>query len=587
MMILAPLFAVAVAASPYQIDLGRYFPNPAAELASRGAALAALDAFETQTSAQIATPRALADWLGRYDALSKDLQKHDIYVYLRAEEDGDDKADAAADETLSLAIDRLRGAATSTLGSVGDAKLHAFIDQDASLRPYGYFIDHILSEAAHDGLNQKAVNELAKPALDSFGVAYKTLRQQALAKTPVDKSLAGRTAFEAKWAPYLQNEAAFAAVLLPLVAVQNGKAKLQGYADAPQAAYARAGLSSKEVDDVLAALRASDSDRRYHALITGVIAQKMHVVPAEAHSWDWPSIDAATPPPTAFPAAAALVLAAVKPMGAAYARQYADLLEPAARRVDWCNHPGCDKTGFSVGYAGAPSGLFYGAYDGSADSIRAVAHEAGHAAHRQFMTENQPLAVYNEGPHFLFESFAIFNELLLLDHLSRAADAPQAKAFYLHQFLEDITFQIYGSAEETDLEQSIYAGAQSGQMRSAADLDQLTLAVFGRYEAAPEPETKVYWARNRLYFTDPLYDANYLFAGLLALEYWRQYEADPQAFSRRYVALLKAGMSDSPQALERRFLDIDLDDAGALVGNATHLIDGRTAALSRLYATAQ
>jgi oligoendopeptidase F len=272
-------------------------------------------------------------------------------------------------------------------------------------------------------------------------------------------------------------------------------------------------------------------------------------------------------------------------MGLDYVKQYARLFDPAEHRVEWCREPRCDQTGFSVGFAGVTSGLFYGAYRGDTDSIRAVAHEAGHAVHRQFMNENQPLAIYNSGPHFVFESFAIFNELLLLDHLYRIASKPASKAFYLHQFLSDLNFQLYGSAEETDLEQSIYAGVRSGALHNAEELNALTLQVFSRYTAgvALAPEMKVYWAKNRLYFTDPLYDANYLFAGLLAVQYLRQFEANPKDFSRRYVAMLKTGFTDTPQALERRFLGIDLDNPDRLVEVANAMINERTSALEALY----
>jgi oligoendopeptidase F len=265
------------------------------------------------------------------------------------------------------------------------------------------------------------------------------------------------------------------------------------------------------------------------------------------------------------------------------------LFDPASHRVELCESDKCDHTGFSVGFAGSTSALFYGSYDGTTNRIRAVAHEAGHAVHREFMNENQPIAAYNSGPNFVSESFAIFNEFLLLDHLYRTAVTPAEKAYYLHRFLDDATFQVYGSAKETDLEQSIYAGVENGSVRNAADLDALTQKIFSEYVPAPalSPEMKVYWARNRLFFTDPLYDVNYLFAGLLALNYFEQFEADRQGFSQRYVALLKNGFSDTPRALERRFLNIDLDDADGLVSSAATFIDQRRSILERLYQEAE
>ena len=324
-------------------------------------------------------------------------------------------------------------------------------------------------------------------------------------------------------------------------------------------------------------------------IVSVAAARRLKTTPASLHAWDLDAADTYQPPAIAFPDALPLILAAEQPMGAEYSGQFARLFDPASHRVEWCSAANCDETGFSVETADIVSGLFYGSYRGTTDSVRAVAHEAGHAVHGQLMNENQPIAVYsnyNAGPHFMGESFAIFNEFLLLNHLYRTAPTAAAKAYYLHQFLDDATFQVFGSAWETDLERSIYAGVRNHAMHNATDLDALTLKVFSKYMAPPAlaPQMKVYWARNRLFYTDPLYDVNYLFAGLLALQYFDQFERDPKSFSRRYVALLKNGFTDSPQALERKFLGIDMNDAGSMVSTAGKLIDSLTADLGRLYA---
>jgi oligoendopeptidase F len=156
-------------------------------------------------------------------------------------------------------------------------------------------------------------------------------------------------------------------------------------------------------------------------------------------------------------------------------------------------------------------------------------------------------------------------------------------------FIDDATFQIFGSAEEADLEASIYQAVASGTARSAADFDALNQRVFARYEprSRVDVDSTDYWARDSLYFTDPLYDVNYLYAGLLALRYFTAFEHDPMAFSKNYVALLQNGFTQPPAALERKFLNIDLDDESGLVRNANDFINARTLVLSRLYATAE
>jgi len=364
----------ATTASPYTLDLGRYFATDTAEQAERVTLLVAADAFEKQPAASLTTPQDLVNWFKTYDSLSKGLQKHDLYVYLRAEENRDDKQDAAADEALGDAITRLDAAVRNVLADVGPAKLHAFLSTDTALARYAYFIDVSVERAAHERQSQQAVMLLAQPALASLGSSYKALRQRMLAAAPVKKPAAGQEAYAARWAPYIQNEDSFAALLLPLVSLQNGKAKLEGFAGAPEAAYFRAGLSATDVRSVLAAVRISDANKRYLAVVAAAAATQLHVAPAELHHWNLDAADGYTPTPISFTDAVPLILAAEQPMGSEYAGQYAQLFDPTAHRVEWCHAEQCDDTGFSVGYAGMTSGLFYGNYQGSTDSVRAVAH---------------------------------------------------------------------------------------------------------------------------------------------------------------------------------------------------------------------
>jgi oligoendopeptidase F len=578
------ILAVGAGGPAYQIDLGRYFPSATAEQAQRQELLRNVDAFDRLSASSLNSPKALLDWIRRRDELSRSLRKHDIYVYLRAEEDVNDRTDAAADTALSEAMDQLDNVTKNTIAALSPATLTGFLAPDTALAPYRYFVESALRQAKHANQNQRAVALLAQPALTSLGDAYKSLRRQAQ-PLPTSAPTGREQRFDSEWSPFANNESSFASLLIPIVQLQNGKAQLQGFNSAPAAAYFSRDLTLDEVNSVLAAVRRSDGNKQYEMVVAATAARQLQMPLADIHPWELAAADTYYPSPTAFQDSVRLILAAEAPMGTEYSGQFERLFDPANHRVELCESDNCDHTGFSVGFVGSTSGLFFGSYRGSTDNIRAVAHEAGHAVHREFMNENQPIAVYNSGPHFVFESFAIFNEFLLLDHLYQTAATPAAKAYYLHQFLDDATFQVYGSAREADLEQSIYAGVQDGTLRDAADLDALTLKVFSEYVPTPalSPQMRVYWARDRLYFTDPLYDVNYLFAGLLALQYLKQFADDPQGFSRRYVTLLKNGFTESPQTLEKQFLNINLNDADHLVGDASALIKKRTSILESLY----
>ena len=587
--ILLAAVATAVASPGYHFDAARYlFAAPGVEQSHRVQLMSDVDRFLAEPALSLNTPAALSQWLASYDSLSKRLNRHDVYVYLRAEANTDDHADETADEQLEAAITSMESKVQGVLEELGAGKLHAYLASDGSLAPRRYFMESMLARAAHRSRCASLCTLLVGPTLDNLTSSYRSLVNRMAVRSghPSDTAAAE---FAARWNPFVANEDRIASLLIPIIDLHQGEAKAQGFTDEPTAAYFGDHLTSREVDAALKAVRKSAGYKHYIAVLSTVASHRLHVAPTALHAWDLDRIDVYEPGRVALPDALRLILAAETPMGPAYAAQYARLFDPASGRLEWCRAATCDRTGFSVGYAGVISGLFYGSYTGDVDSMRAVAHEAGHAVHREFMAENQPLAMYNDGPKFMFESFAIFNEFLFLDHLYRTAPSPAARAYYLNRFLADATFQVWGSAKETDLEQSLYAAATRGKLHDAADLDALALKVLARYMPEPslDPRMRVYWARDRLYFTDPAYDANYLFAGLLALEYLRRLDEEPAVFPARYVRLLENGFTDTPQALEKKFLGIDLDDTDGLVRNAAGLIERRVQTLGRLYDASQ
>jgi oligoendopeptidase F len=537
----------AATTSERHIDLSQYFVSDAAEAASRSQLLTEELAF-----ARSATPRdaqALYRWLRRYDALLTGLERHDVYVYLRAEEDDRDTADAKADTTLGNAEDELYGRVVRAAKELGANRITSLTAQ-APLTAFRYFLQTAAAASQHilSANDERAVATAVTPVLEASATTYKALRKSN--------------------DPIASHQDAYAALLVSIVSANNGIARLRGFAGAPEAAYFDKSLSPASVERTLEAIRASHAYARYRRV--AALAPKPGFSPA----------------PISVNDAISLILAAEQPMGPEYAGQYASLLSAENKRLEICTDPHCDDSGFSVGFSQVTSAAFFGDYNGSVNAARALSHESGHAVHRQFMNLHQPIAAYNEGPHFMFESFAIFNEFLFLDHLYRSAQSDAQRAYFLNYFLDDATFQVYGSAAETDLEGAIYRGVAERSLQTAADFDALAIRTFATYDpaAANDASTPLYWARDRLFFSDPLYDVNYLYAGLLALRYFSDFELDPARFSKRYVALLKNGFDDSPAALEKKFLGIDLNDERALVADANRFIEARTESLAKLYA---
>jgi oligoendopeptidase F len=594
-MTLAALLALSVAAAgpvaatAYRIDLSHYEANAAAEPAQRAHALAQADAFVTRAGAALSGPTALLTLLQAHDALCRLLRRHGIAVQLRASENVDDHASAQAEGAIDAAVDQVDAALQRAIASVGAERAARYESAEPALAPYHFAIARALRQPVVSAADERASVRLARPALDNLAQAYGGLRRAAQSAaaasapgSPADRAAAAAAGTRSPG----DGEAAFAALLGPIVALREGDAQLRGYAHAEDAAYADQQTSAAQVHAVLAAVRAqAGAYARFSAVVARAAVRRLRVAPADVKAEDLDLADAWRPPVIAFPDAVPLILAGAGALGHDYQGEFERLFDRAAGRVDWCHGDKCDDVGFSVGYAGSISGLFYGRYSGDTNSLRATAHEAAHAVHRQLMNEHQPVAAFNEGPHFLFEAFAIFNELLFLEHLQRSAPTRASQAFYLHRLLDDATFQVFGSAFEVDLEERLHARLRDGAWHDAAELDELTLDRASAWlpPQRMKPDVAQSWARNRLYFTDPFYDTNYLLAGVIALACLRAYEQDPQGFAPRYVALLGNGFDDTPQALLKRFLGLDLDDADALVQAAIRAIDERTTALAALY----
>ena len=85
--------AAATAIAGRTIDLAQYYPSASAESAARAAATRAAK-LAAAPSASLSSPARLYAWLTAIDRAERDLQRADVYVYLRSEENVDDTSDA-------------------------------------------------------------------------------------------------------------------------------------------------------------------------------------------------------------------------------------------------------------------------------------------------------------------------------------------------------------------------------------------------------------------------------------------------------------------------------------------------------------
>ncbi|MFC5743117.1 M3 family metallopeptidase [Dyella tabacisoli] len=569
---------VGASAATHHIDQTAYFESSAVEQAQREHLLADMAAFAAQSSADA---QALLNYLHHAESLLVACRRHSAYLHLRSAMDIEDRVTADALDQVDNAAGRLATATRTTLRGLGTAGFAKVVAAEPALGRYAYLQQQAVRGLPHElpEAQQTILDEVADPATTAFWTLYQQTRRStdfgkvrmADAEWDVDKDAKAlainpdravrRDAWQRRWDGYAGRADIYAGILLSVVRMNDRTARLQHYKDAPSAAYFERQLSREAVNDTLMAVAAQAKVMQAYQRLRAANVTAMTGI-SEVRSWDLalPAPGFAAPQFT-FEQIRVTALQALTPLGQDYVAGFGALLDPSQGRMDLVAEQGKRvDDGFSISAPGVATGLFVGRYSGDLAGARVVIHEGGHAMHAQLMNEQGVSPFYEHGPSWMSETIAILNELLLYDHLHRSASDPRAKAYYLQALLDDMTFQIFTSAEESDLEQSIYDGVVAGKLKNASDLDALTLATMSKYEIWPayEPQLAHTWMTKRLMYQDPLYLVNYLYAGLLATKMFAMAQHDPADFQRRYMALLRNGFNAPPEDMLRTFFGRDV-----------------------------
>jgi oligoendopeptidase F len=258
------------------------------------------------------------------------------------------------------------------------------------------------------------------------------------------------------------------------------------------------------------------------------------------------------------------------------------LLDPANGRLDLTGGSHRAHTGTSITAYDAPVAFYFSGYDGSLKSVSTIAHEGGHAIHRELMNASGIPLYERTGPHYLFEGYAIFNELLLLDHATQVAKTSTEREYALERLLWKLSAELFMSAEETAFERSLYTEASGHALLDRADIDAIYRKSIAPYEYWPMSDVgnSREWMRKSLLFEDPLYLVNYLYAAVVAVALYDRSHTDPD-FAAKYERMLRRGFDAPPQTLLAS-MGIRLDDP-ALVKAASRLFQAKTEQLQSLY----
>ncbi len=536
--------------SRYHIDFARkFFASPEAEKADRAQLYGTLNELETLKGKVTASAGNLERALQLNDRAQVELRRHSAYLYLRSAVDTTDETSGAEDSMLNADVNSRTAFLRQELMQLDERKLAAFASRRPSLKRYLFAIESVRRYRPYT-LSLEEERLSAAAARDEWqSELYDKLRSQPQA-IPAQRDL-------------------FAFALTRLAAARTRLAELHHFADAPSAAYFDSYWTKAEVDELMEEVtRHSELYKHYQRLRADYLKKGAN------KNW--------LPPRYTIYQASEIIRQALAPLGPEYGHELAALLDPANGRMDIVPGEHRKRGGFSQGFIGTDSVFYSAGFAGFYNDVRILTHESTHAVHRQLMNRSSVLPTYAEGPHYLFEAFAIFNEFLLPDYLYNHESDPARRRFYLERFLEGKGLEIFRVAPEVVVEHAVYEGVRKGTIKGANDLDALAQRVYSRYSSEPGDELKTRWMTISLMYEDPFYDVNYVYGALLALNFYALYQNDRERFVPRYIALMRDGFDAPPAVLLKRYLDLDLSDP-RLVENALSEIEKKIDLLEENY----
>ena len=539
-------------ASSYRFDFAKnFFISPEAEKAERNHLYATLKDLESLKGKLAKSADNLYHGLTLNDALQVQFNRHYAYLYLRYAVNTNDETSRTESATLDAEVTARTAFLRQELMEIDDKILNRFVTRTQQLEKYLPAIAAVRRFHPYRlSLKEEELLSATAPNNDWPYELYERLTTRSEIG-PLEREL-------------------FAFALTRLAGARTRLAQLHHFDDAPSEAYFSSYWTKAEVDTLLKRIaQKADLYKRYQRLRADYSKRLA---------------SANLPPRFTISQASEIIRNSLAPLGADYGSELAGLLDASNGRMDIVPGEHRKRGGFSKGFIGTDSVFYSFGFAGAYNDMRVLTHESTHAVHRQLMNSNHVLPVYAEGPHYLFEAFAIFNEFLLPDYLYNEESEPLRKQFYLEQFLEGKGTAMFYVAPEVALEHAVYEGVKDGNIKGADDLDALTQRVYSPYSISPEKnaELKSQWMKLGLMYEDPFYYVNYVYGAMLALKFYEMYTRDPEHFVPRYIALMKNGFDAPPAILLKRFLDIDIHNP-ALVSNALSMIEKKVDLLEKSY----
>jgi oligoendopeptidase F len=576
-------------------DLTTLFRDDAAWEAERQALLAQVPQLAALREGFGRDAASLRATLDRLSAVNQRLRRLGTYANALASTDNRDPRHQERSGQARAVAGRIASATAwvdSALRGIGAERLEAFLQAEPGLARHRVRIQEVQRLARHR-LGPEAETALAavgptlgattqiRTLLVSSDIEWPTIKVRGESvrvdnigyqrlRADADRAVR-QQAFEAFFTTYARFQGSLGAALAQRVELGVAQARLRQHPSAVAASLASDAIPESVYRTLVAETnRALPTLHRYLKL-----RQRLLGLPDLAYHDIYPDI--VTAPRRYSPEdAAALTLAAVAPLGAAYQQQLREAL--GARTMHVYPAPGKSSGAYQSGVYGQVPLIFLNHQD-TFDSVSTFAHEWGHGMHTLQANGAQPFETAGY-PLFIAEIAAFTHELLLAEHVQKTAKTREERIFYLGEAIDRIRGAFFRQAMFAEFELATHDAVQRGEALSGARMTRMYCELLRKYhgEAAGvmriDPVVCTEWAFIP-HFHRPFYVYQYATSMAAATHFTQQLLGGTPAARDTYLSVLRAGGSRHPVPLLKD-AGLDMDSPlpyQALVRHMERLVD--------------